>query len=135
MPNPTVEGQRAANRRSYYKHRATRLQYGYDHREQTNANARRRNRAIKLEAIQHYGNACACCKETIIEFLAIDHEAGNGNQHRKDIKCDGGVNFYKWLKRDLWPEGFRVLCHNCNMAIGIWGSCPHQKDEDNGKDE
>jgi len=25
-----------------------------------------------------------------------------------------------------YPTGFRVLCHNCNQAIGLYGYCPHK---------
>jgi len=110
---------------------ATRYQ---NQKERIAANSRRRNRRLKIETIQHYGGHCACCGETIIEFLAIDHESGHGNQHRKETGCNGGVIFFRWLKSHHWPAGFRVLCHNCNMAIGSWGFCPHQnhKEKDNG---
>jgi len=118
-PSNSRDVQNAANRRPYRKHRDERLAYGHTHKEQTNSAARKRNWAIKEEAIQHYGGECACCHETALEFLAIDHVKGNGNKHRKEIGLDGGVGFYKWLKRNNWPEGFRAMCHNCNMAIGI----------------
>lgn len=25
-----------------------------------------------------------------------------------------------------WPPGYQVLCHNCNVAKRILGTCPHQ---------
>lgn len=31
-----------------------------------------------------------------------------------------------WLRRNNYPNGFQVLCHNCNMAKGFYGKCPHQ---------
>jgi hypothetical protein len=34
---------------------------------------------------------------------------------------------YLWLKRNNYPTGFRVLCHNCNLAIGFYGYCPHHR--------
>jgi hypothetical protein len=70
---------------------------------------------------------CACCpNETVnfLEFLAIDHVAGGGNQHRKAL--GGGDKVYRWLVSNGYPEGFQVLCHNCNCAKGFYGECPHE---------
>ena len=76
----------------------------------------------------HYGRVCACCHETQLEFLAIDHINGNGQKDRIE-KCGyrtrGGVDFYRALKRLNYPLGYRVLCHNCNMAISHYKKCPH----------
>jgi hypothetical protein len=30
------------------------------------------------------------------------------------------------LIKNNFPDGFQVLCHNCNMSIGLYGYCPHQ---------
>jgi hypothetical protein len=38
---------------------------------------------------------------------------------------------YHYLRKHNYPPGFRVLCHNCNMAFGHFGRCPHE-DERNG---
>lgn len=84
---------------------------------------------LKLMAIQYYSGGtmrCTCCpKETInpIEFLSIDHIGGGGNQHRKKV----GGNMYRWLKANNYPDGFQVLCFNCNLAEGFYGKCPHKK--------
>lgn|SRR3990167_5983455 len=80
---------------------------------------------IRFAALKAYSNgkpACACCNEKILQFLCIDHTKGGGNKHRKEIG-----NIYRWLRREKYPKGFRVLCHNCNLAIGFYGICPHQK--------
>ncbi len=74
----------------------------------------------------HYGGnppTCKCCGESQIEFLSIDHVNGGGNQHRKEL--GHGVHFDKWLIDNGYPEGFQVLCHNCNLAKGYYGYCPH----------
>jgi hypothetical protein len=34
---------------------------------------------------------------------------------------------YVWLRDNGWPEGYRVLCHNCNSARGLYGYCPHER--------
>lgn len=83
----------------------------------------------RLEVVTHYGGKCACpgCLESRIEFLALDHINGGGNKHRRDEKI-GRMDM--WLKRNGFPSGFRVLCHNCNMARGFYGYCPHEKENE-----
>lgn len=56
-------------------------------------------------------------------FLCIDHIDGGGNKHRAEIKGD----FYRWLIDNNFPPGFQTLCHNCNMAKGLYGRCPHER--------
>ena len=93
------------------------------HRECENIN-RRKLRKVVLE---HYGGnppKCDCCGENYIEFLAIDHINGGGKKHRKII---GFAHIYEWLIKNNFPKGFRILCHNCNSALGYYGYCPHQK--------
>ena len=33
----------------------------------------------------------------------------------------------RWITKNNSPKGFQILCHNCNMAKGFYGKCPHQK--------
>jgi hypothetical protein len=40
-----------------------------------------------------------------------------------------GSNIYPWIIRNGFPAGFRVLCHNCNIALARYGVCPHQSAE------
>lgn len=83
-------------------------------------------RNLRLLALQHYSKnkmECACCSEKIVEFLALDHINGGGNIHRKEIK---NTNVFQWVKKNKYPIGFQVLCHNCNMAKTLYGICPHQ---------
>ena len=99
----------------YYQNRDTILKQKSNYRNQ-----------VKLDAMQHYGSICACCGETRIEFLSIDHIDGNGSNHKKEVSYGrGGANFYIWLKKNNYPPGFRVLCHNCNQSLGHFGYCPH----------
>jgi len=69
------------------------------------------------------GRKCACCGETRSEFLTIDHLVPAGARHHK-TRC--GVGLYRWLKKQGYPSGYRVLCMNCNFAIGHFGRCPHE---------
>jgi len=81
---------------------------------------------LRRRAIVRYGGMCACCGEKTEEFLTIDHVKGGGNLHRKMNKIRAGDKTYRWLEREGWPEGFQVLCYNCNMTIGHYGRCPHE---------
>lgn len=87
-------------------------------------NVIRWKQAIKEQAFNHYGRACACCGESERAFLQIDHIDGNGAEHRKTIGR-GAYQIYAWLKRNEYPEGFQVLCANCNWAKHFQGACPH----------
>lgn len=83
---------------------------------------------LRIEVLEHYGGKnprCACCGEGEIKFLSIDHIRGNGNKHRG--KVGRGNAFYYWLKRNNYPKGYQILCHNCNLAKGFYGKCPHQE--------
>jgi len=107
------------------KRRAYLKKYCLLHKEACHANSRKWHQARKAEAIEHYGKVCACCGESTYEFLCIDHINGGGNRHRKQLGCSR--NFFHWLKRNGFPEGFRTLCHNCNQSLGYNGYCPHQR--------
>jgi len=60
---------------------------------------------------------CKSCDENDIEILTIDHIDGNGAEHRREIGMAGrgGDPFYQWLKKNNYPDGFQVLCYNCNF--------------------
>lgn len=85
------------------------------------------HRSLRMRAIKHYGGKCACCGETEYTFLAIDHIDGGGNEHRKAIKKSSGGGIVTWLIRHDYPDGFQILCHNCNMSKHInKGVCAHK---------
>lgn len=86
---------------------------------------RQRHRELREALIKGYGGSCACCGEVAFEFLCIDHIHGGGNADRAQHKSD--IAFYKWLLQNGCPkDNYRLLCHNCNMAIGFYGYCPHE---------
>ena len=86
---------------------------------------RERQREIRRFVIQGYGGICVCCEESRFEFLSIDHVHGGG---RKDTAEKGGnCRLYFWLVKEGFPtDNYRILCHNCNMAKGSYGYCPHE---------
>ncbi len=85
------------------------------------------NAQLRAEVLQAYGNMCACCEEVEPKFLSIDHPNNDGAEHRRRIGVNSGFHFYLWLRREGFPEGFQVLCHNCNQAKGSYGQCPHEE--------
>lgn len=94
--------------------------------------ARKHRFAVRKRVLEAYGGAqpsCACCGESTNEFLAVDHIDGGGNAHRRAIGAKTGSAFYTWLERNRFPAGFQLLCHNCNVAKGIHGTCPHQREK------
>lgn len=103
--------------------------YQRENREIYQASQRRRNREAKMLCLRHYGGddpACKCCGEQLPEFLCLDHKDGGGNKHRAEIK-QAGSGLYHWVKKNNFPPIFRVLCHNCNFSLGLYGYCPHEQ--------
>ena len=88
---------------------------------------REKHKNNRVEILKYYSNGnprCACCDETALQFLAIDHIKGGGNKHKQKLKRRG-TEFAHWLIKNNFPKGFQILCHNCNMAKGFYGFCPH----------
>lgn len=87
----------------------------------------RKTRRLKHLTLSRYSTGlfpeCACCQETALEFLCIDHIHGGGGKHARSIKGP----LYRELKRQGFPPGYRVLCCNCNQSSGYYGTCPHNR--------
>lgn len=90
-------------------------------------------RKLKIEVLIRYGGnppRCNCCGEHLIEFLTIDHIGGGGAEHRRQLGNgslgNGGSKLYRWLRKNEYPDGYRVLCQNCNFSHGVFGYCPHK---------
>lgn len=72
---------------------------------------------LQDEAIKAYGGyVCSWCGIDEPLVLSIDHIDNNGAAHRKELGFLGGARFYKWLRDRGFPQGFQVLCMNCNHA-------------------
>ena len=86
---------------------------------------------LKIQAFEKYGNKCACCGETDPEFLSLDHVNSNGGAHRREVspgrKDWGGFHLYRLLRQQGYPEGYQVMCMNCNFGrTRNNGVCPHK---------
>ena len=96
----------------------------------------------RLKVLQKYSKrlsnsnipCCNCCGENFhIHFLAIDHIAGKKEMDSEPelVKLGYSSKFISgalvnWLLKNNCPEGFQILCHNCNQAKGWHGKCPHE---------
>lgn len=87
-----------------------------------------RYRKMRLDAIIRYGGdppKCCCCGEQEYLFLTIHHIQNDGAEHRRAMKKKYTWGIYEYLRRHHYPEGYSVLCYNCNCAKGYYGRCPH----------
>jgi hypothetical protein len=85
---------------------------------------REHHRSCRQIVIALYGGQCACCNEDHWQFLALDHVNGGGNRHRK---TESVTSLYRRLaKIGVVDPAFQLLCHNCNLARGFYGVCPHE---------
>lgn len=100
-------------------------------KESVDAKRKERVWNLKIEVWGHYGGKCECCGANNKEFLTIDHINGGGTKHRKELRASGSQHIYSWLKRNNYPEGYRVLCMNCNFSHGMYGYCPHKNESNN----
>jgi hypothetical protein len=104
-----------ANRRKA-THRVEYLKYDRDRQ-------RRNIRRMRTDLLTMYGSKCECCGVGHAVFLCIDHVYGDGAEERAVLK---GYGVYrKLLKAGVRLPGYRILCFNCNFAMGLYGFCPH----------
>jgi len=80
-----------------------------------------RDAEYRALVLGHYGDFCACCGEVLPPFLTVDHI--NGERYGSGRR--GGAELYRWLVKNSFPQGFRILCFNCNGSLGFRGYCPH----------
>jgi hypothetical protein len=96
------------------------------YRVQVLANNKGTRTRLKVETFEQYGGCgCACCGEETFEFLTLDHINNDGAAKRRESGNKVGWVYYQHLKKLGWPEGYQVLCFNCNSAKGAYGTCPH----------
>lgn len=115
MAYKDLEKRRAAGRAYYVAHvekiKQVKRAYYLTHKEKEWA-VRQRTR---FDVLQYYSNgipSCANCREQDLIVLTIDHINNDGAKLRKTQGT--GTRFYRWLKRNNYPEGYQVLCWNCN---------------------
>lgn len=76
----------------------------------------KRHRATYKEAaVNVYTNgnaACVWCGQADIDVLCLDHVNNDGANHRRTRRT---ANIYRYVCMNDYPEGFQVLCFNCNI--------------------
>ncbi len=81
-----------------------------------------RYRESKRAVLDHYGNTCACCGESNEKFLTLDHINGGGYEERRH-----NGDLWVCLVRRNFPDGYQILCYNCNCGRQQNGGvCPHK---------
>lgn len=117
MTHGTKEQKAAYRKRRKLLHpekvKAEKKAYKKRHPEKAQDTAKRWLQRIRRDILSHYSHGtmiCANCGESHLGFLEIDHINGGGKQHRREING----NLFKWLKDNNYPEGYQVLCSDCN---------------------
>jgi len=100
-------GRKAAQHRSDLKRK-----------KQQRIRSRLRYQPHKLVALSHYSKGrprCAYCGIDDIDVLCIDRIAGGDKRYWEQRKAQGELLFTAdWLKENEYPEGYQILCYNCN---------------------
>ena len=134
---------KAKERQSRPENKAKARAYGLTSEVRVRQKARRDNTRLKI--LQYYSkllsnsdipccNCPGCGENSHTEFLALDHIAGRKQMDSELELVKKGYRssltsyqLHSWVERNNFPEGFQVLCHNCNSAKGFYGKCPHEK--------
>lgn len=133
------ECRRARSKAWFSRNRDKACAYGRVYRQKHHARVLERDRQTRADrriaVLRHYSNgviACACCGVTELEFLTLDHVSENGSAHRKELQRlqsgrHTGWYIFKWLIENNFPEGYQVLCFNCNVGKhrSKTNQCPH----------
>lgn len=79
---------------------------------------------FREEVFRQMGGACACCGETALPFLQIDHIVPPPTHIRVQTKSYG---LLKKVRDSGYARSlYRILCSNCNFATRFSKVCPHQ---------
>lgn len=69
----------------------------------------------QLQVLKFYGNECVNCQINDMSVLTIDHINNDGYLHRKNKN----INIYDWITKNNFPDGYQILCFNCNCSKNI----------------
>ena len=73
----------------------------------------------KQKAINFLGDRCACCGESFLVMMSIDHVLNDGHKERSG-------NIYARVLNTRDRARYQALCLNCNQAKGRGQECEHQ---------
>jgi hypothetical protein len=107
----------------------------YSQRSENLAKTKSKQLKLRTTVLQTYSKrlsnsdipCCNCCGiNSNLDFLAIDHISGRTqmDSEPKLVKLGYsskilGMVLQKWIIDNNFPDGFQILCQNCNMAKGM----------------
>jgi hypothetical protein len=91
----------------------------HKNKDKVKESIRNRNKKLLEEIFDHYGHKCSIIKCGSLNNLRVDHIGGC----KKD-KYLKGHNLWRWLKKNNFPSGYRILCTRCNTLDGYLRSSP-----------
>ncbi len=90
--------------------------YRHNHKEEGKTYDQRYYQRLKLKVFQHYSGKempeCGRCEFSDMRALCLDHVNGNGSEDRK--RFHGSVHLFRHLRDKGYPDGYQILCANCN---------------------
>lgn len=90
-------------------------------------NTRKSRYKYKQLVADAYGGKCACCGESELAFLTIDHIHNDGAAHRREMGA-AVKDMWRYVRQNNFPKDrFQLLCYNCNCAKQYNGGCPHKQ--------
>jgi len=104
--------------KQYMKEYSKKYRQNEEYKARKNQKTRAFRAALRLEILSHYSNGsliCSCCGFGDVRALDLDHIKNEGGDHRKKIGRRGATyDIYAELKGNGFPDGYQVLCRNCN---------------------
>lgn len=98
--------------------RQTSMEWRRKHPDSCRSTVKEAKKKVVMEVFSHYCGGdikCQKCGFNDIRALSIDHINGDGNKHREEIGRGGGHDLCYWLRLNGYPQGFQILCMNCQF--------------------
>ena len=114
--------------REYTKEQKARWSKNYreKNKEKIKEQSKERNKGLRIKVIHGYGGKCVHCGFSDWRALCIDHINGGGRLDREKKQL------YTWLRDNNYPDGYQILCANCNLIKAIENKeIGKQNDNDN----
>ncbi len=97
--------------------------------EKTMAFSRRYRDEIKYKVLRHYSGdklECSNCGIDVYSVLTLDHINNDGAEHKRRLSKSGkasSTTIYTDIIKHGFPEGYQVLCFNCNFHKEFMRKC------------
>lgn len=112
LSNPNLTEEQRKTRRDKKKI------YDENYKAKARNSANKSRKQNRLKVLNYYSQeklVCARCGFSDIRALTIDHIYGGGCDHVKQINTP----LVGWIIRNNFPEGFQILCMNCQKIKQI----------------